>query len=71
MLAVKQRLLNEFGLGEATITSFGSDETRYHAPARPGDVVFLRFQLASKWGSKSRSNCGIARPSSERAGSDV
>jgi acyl dehydratase len=61
MLAVKQRLLHDFGLGPTVITSIGSDETRYHAPARPGDVVHLQFQWVEKRESKSRPDCGVAR----------
>ncbi|BBD99645.1 hypothetical protein SAMIE_1031460 [Sphingobium amiense] len=65
MLAVKQRLLHEFDLGPTVIASFGSDETRYHAPARPGDVVELHFSWVSKRSSKSRPSCGIAQHLSE------
>jgi acyl dehydratase len=65
MLAIKQRLLHEFGLGTTVITSFGSDETRYHAAARPGDVVHLRFRWVDKRLSKSRPYCGVARHFSE------
>lgn len=65
MLAVKQRLLHEFNVGPSVIASFGSDETRYHAPARPGDVVRLHFSWVSKRPSKSRPSCGIAQHLSE------
>lgn len=65
MLAIKQRLLHEFRLGPAVIASFGSDEVRYHAPARPGDVVHLRFRWVDKRVSKSRPGCGVARHFSE------
>lgn len=65
MLAVKQRLLHEFDLGPTVIASFGSDETRYHAPAYPGDAVHLRFRWIDKRLSKSRPDCGIARHFSE------
>lgn len=65
MLAVKQRLLHEFNLGPTVIASFGSDETRYHAPARPGDVVRLHFSWVSKRPSRSRPSCGIAQHLSE------
>lgn len=70
MLAVKQRLLHEFGLGPTAVASFGSDETRYHAPARPGDVVHLRFRWIDKRPSKSRPECGIARHFSELVRAD-
>lgn len=65
MLAVKQRLLHEFQLGPSVLASFGSEETRYHAPARPGDVVQLHFRWLEKRMSKSRPSCGIARHFSE------
>lgn len=65
MLAVKQRLLHEFKVGPTVITSFGSDETRYHAPARPGDAVRLHFRWVDKRLSKSRPSVGIARHFSE------
>lgn len=65
MLAVKQRLLHEFGLGPTVIASFGSDETRYRAPARPGDTVRLRFRWVEKRLSASRPGCGVARHYSE------
>lgn len=65
MLAVKQRLLHEFGLGPTVIASFGSDETRYKAPARPGDKVHLRFRWVEKRLSNSREGCGVARHFSE------
>ncbi|WP_242128160.1 MaoC/PaaZ C-terminal domain-containing protein [Sphingobium sp. Sx8-8] len=70
MLAVKQRLLHEFNLGPTVIASFGSDETRYHAPARPGDVVRLHFSWRSKRPSKSRPSCGIAQHLGELRRSD-
>lgn len=65
MLAVKQRLLHDFNLGVSVITSFGSDDTRYHAPARPGDSVRLHFRWVDKRLSKSRPSVGIARHFSE------
>lgn len=65
MLAVKQRFLHEFNLGPSVIASFGSDDTRYHAAARPGDVVQLHFSWIEKRPSKSRPTCGIARHLSE------
>jgi acyl dehydratase len=65
MLAVKQRLLHEFGLGSTVIASFGSDEVRYHAPAYPGDEVRLHFRWLDKRQSRSRPDQGIARHSSE------
>jgi len=65
MLAVKQRLLHEFNVGPTVIASFGSDETRYFAPVRPGDVVRLHFRWLDKRLSKSRPSCGIARHFSE------
>lgn len=70
MLAIKQRLLHEFGLGPTAVTSFGSDETRYRAAARPGDVVHLRFRWVDKRPSKSRPECGIARHFSELVRAD-
>ncbi len=70
MLAVKQRLLHEFDLGPTVVASFGSDETRYHAPARPGDVVRLHFRWMDKRNSKSRPGCGVARHFSELTRSD-
>jgi acyl dehydratase len=65
MLAIKQRLLHEFGVRTTVIASFGSDEVRYKAAARPGDTVHLRFRWIEKRLSGSRPNCGIARHLSE------
>ena len=61
MLAVKNRLLYDFGLERTVIASFGFDEVRFKAPARPGDTVRVRLRWVEKRLSKSRPGSGIAR----------
>lgn len=61
LLAVKNRLLYEFGFELAVIASFGLDEVRFQAPGRPDDVVHLRLRWTEKRLSKSRPGIGIAK----------
>ena len=61
LLAVKNRLLYDFGFERTVIASFGFDEVRFRAPGRPGDIVRLRLRWVEKRLSKSRPASGIAR----------
>ena len=61
LLAVKNRLLYDFGFERTVIASFGFDEVRFRAPGRPGDTVRLRLRWTEKRPSKSRPGSGIAR----------
>lgn len=61
LLAVKNRLLYDFGLERTVIASFGFDEVRFKAPARAGDTVRVRLRWFEKRLSKSRPGSGIAR----------
>lgn len=61
LLAIKNRLLYEFGMELAVIVSFGFDEVRFRAPGRPGDSVRLRLKWIEKRPSNSRPGVGIAR----------
>jgi acyl dehydratase len=61
LLAVKNRLLYEFGFELAVIASFGFDEVRFRAPGRPGDMVRLRLLWVEKRLSNSRPGIGIAK----------
>lgn len=61
LLAIKNRLLYDFGFERTVIASFGFDEVRFRAPGRPGDTVRLRLRWVEKRLSKSRPETGIAR----------
>lgn len=61
LLAIKNRLLYDFGFERTVIASFGFDEVRFRAPGRPGDTVRVRLRWVEKRLSKSRPESGIAR----------
>jgi acyl dehydratase len=61
LLAIKNRLLYDFAMEQAVLASFGFDEVRFHAPARPRDTLHLRLTWKEKRPSRSRPDRGIAR----------
>lgn len=61
LLAIKHRLLHEFGFAETVIASFGFDEIRFRAPALPGDELRVHLSWVERRESKSRPDCGIAK----------
>ncbi len=63
LLAIKNRLLYDFGMEQSVVASFGFDEVRFREPGRPGDQVRLRLRWLEKRISNSRPGFGIARHS--------
>jgi acyl dehydratase len=61
LLAIKHRLLYDFGFEQTVIASFGFDEIRFRAPAYPGDVLQVRLRWIEKRLSTSRPGTGIAK----------
>lgn len=61
LLAIKHKLLHEFGFGETVIASFGFDEIRFRAPGLPGDELRAHLKWVERRESKSRPDCGIAK----------
>ncbi len=61
LLAIKHRLLHEFGFADTVIASFGFDEVRFRAPGLPGDEVTAHLKWVERRESRSRPGCGIAR----------
>ena len=61
LLAIKHRLLYDFGFEHTVVASFGFDEIRFRAPARPGDKVRVKLRWESKRLSDSRPGVGIVR----------
>ncbi|MSQ21281.1 MAG: acyl dehydratase [Betaproteobacteria bacterium] len=59
MIAVKQRLVHQLPDKHAVIASFGYDELRFHAPLRPGDAVYVKFECVSRRESNSKPDRGI------------
>jgi acyl dehydratase len=65
LLAIKHRLLYDFGFEQTVIASFGFDEIRFRAPAYPGDLLHVRLRWIEKRLSTSRPGTGIAKHYSE------
>jgi acyl dehydratase len=61
LLAIKHRLLYDFGFEQTVIASFGFDEIRFRAPAYPGDLLHARLRWIEKRLSTSRPGTGIAK----------
>lgn len=61
LLAIKHRLLHEFGFANTVIASFGFDEIRFRAPALPGDELRVHLEWLEQRDTKSRPECGIAK----------
>jgi acyl dehydratase len=61
LLAIKHRLLYDFGFEQTVIASFGFDEIRFRAPAYPGDLLHVRLRWIEKRPSTSRPGTGIAK----------
>ncbi len=61
LLAIKHRLLYDFGFEQTVIASFGFDEIRFRAPAYPGDMLHVRLRWIEKRLSTSRPGKGIAK----------
>ncbi len=61
LLAIKHRLLYDFGFEQTVIASFGFDEIRFRAPAYPGDLLHVRLRWIEKRLSTSRRGTGIAK----------
>jgi acyl dehydratase len=61
LLAVKHRLLYDFGFQRTVMFSFGYDEVRFRAAGRPDDFLHVRLRWIEKRLSKSRPDAGIAR----------
>jgi acyl dehydratase len=60
LLAIKQRLLADSPLSwRSVMVSFGYDELRFQAPARPGDTLTLVMECVEKRASRSRPGAGI------------
>jgi len=61
LLAVKHRLLYDFGFHRTVMFSFGYDEVRFRAPGQPNDLVHVQLRWIEKRLSKSRPGTGIAK----------
>lgn len=61
LLAIKHRMLYDFGFEQTVVASFGFDEVRFRAPAYPGDVVQVSLRWEEKRLSGSRPGVGIVR----------
>ena len=61
LLAIKHRLLYDFGFEQTVVASFGFDEVRFRSPAYPGDVVRVKLRWEEKRLSGSRPGVGIVR----------
>lgn len=61
LLAIKHRLLYDFGFEQTVIASFGFDEIRFRAPAYPGDLLHVRLRWIENRLSTSRPGTGIAK----------
>ena len=61
LMAIKQRLVHEFPIGESVICTTGFDEVRFARPARPGDTLRLSLIWQNKRISSSKPDRGIVR----------
>lgn len=60
LMAVKQRLLYDFGFTDTVLCSFGFDEVRYQDAARPGDRLQVKLEWTARRLSSSRRDVGVA-----------
>lgn len=60
LMAIKQRLLYDFGFTDTVICSFGFDEVRYRDAARPGDKLQVVLEWTARRLSSSRDGVGVA-----------
>ena len=61
LLAIKHRLLHEFGFANTVLASFGFDEIRFRKPGLPGDELTVHLEWVEQRESRSRPDCGIAK----------
>jgi len=61
LLAIKHRLLYDFGFEQTVVASFGFDEVRFRLPGKPGDLVRVKLRWEEKRLSSSRPGVGIVR----------
>ena len=59
LMAICAKLDSERKIKPAYVAGLGSDELRFVAPARPGDILVLEVETISKRNSKSAPNAGI------------
>tara|TARA_R110002051_G_scaffold325473_1_gene428065 strand:+ start:2736 stop:3125 length:390 start_codon:yes stop_codon:yes gene_type:complete len=70
LLAIKQKLLHDFGFRDSVICSFGLDEIRYKAPGKPGNKFRIVLTWLDQRPSSSIPNAGIARHKAELVNQD-
>lgn len=61
LLAIKHRLLHQFGFEHTVIASFGFDEVRFRKPGLPGDNLRAHLTWIEQRESRSRPECGIVK----------
>ncbi len=61
LLGVRMILTHNMDALESVVASFGYDDVRFKAPARPGDTLTLFAEWTEKRESNSRPDSGIAK----------
>lgn len=61
LLGIRMILTHNMPALDAVVASFGYDEVRFKAPARPDDTLTLHAEWTEKRESNSRPDCGIAK----------
>ncbi len=61
LLGIRMILTHNMEALEAVVASFGYDDVRFKAPARPGDTLSLFAEWTEMRESNSRPDCGIAK----------
>jgi acyl dehydratase len=59
MLAIRMRLIHDFGYGGGVIAAMGLDEVRYLAPLRAGQICEIESEFLEKRESKKQPDRGV------------